>query len=100
MQEADKHERVVEMVMKTEMPESSILKKYGSTFDYVDYYQSSFIDKEQSIDVDKIVKMFFTSPPKWVNVLFTLRNKVVGFLGLKTPDGMAERQQQLDSFKC
>jgi len=88
------------MVKKYRIPDNSILKMDDKSFDYVDCYQSSFMDEANKIDITKIGKLFFTSGPKWVNGLFTVRNKVVRLLGLKIPGNTTDRQKQLDNFKC
>jgi len=88
------------IVKKTELPDKSILKKDGKVYDYVDSFQSEFIDKGQNIDTTEIGKSFFTSGPKWVGKLLTLRNKIAGLFGLKTSGDITDRQKQLDNFKC
>jgi hypothetical protein len=87
-------------VVKSSLPDHSILKQSGNTYDFVDSYQSSFYDKEQTIGAAQIGKLFFTSGPKWIERLFTVRNRIVGVLGLKTAGKISDRQQQLDNFKC
>lgn len=84
----------------TEIPEKSLLKKDRASFDYVDSYQSSFIDKEHTVDAAKIGKLFFSSGPTWADNLFALRNKVVKLFGLKTSGQISDRQQLLDNFTC
>ena len=87
-------------VKKSELSDHSILKKDKETYDYVDSFQSEFIDKKQIIGPTEIGKSFFTSGPKWVGKLFTLRNKIAGLFGLKTSGDTTDRQEQLDNFKC
>lgn len=88
------------MVTTSKIPNNSILKSSENSFDYIDSYQKSFKDETDKIDSTKIGKMFFTSGPKWIDGLFTIRNKIVGLLGLKTSDNRTDRQKQLDNFKC
>lgn len=88
------------MVTKSKIPDNSTLKMDNKSFDYVDCYQSSFIDEADKIDITKIGKLFFASGPKWIDGLFTARNKVVGLFGLKTSGNTTDRQKQLDNFKC
>lgn len=88
------------MVMTSEIPNNSILKSDENSFDYIDSYQKYFKDETGKIDSTKIGKMFFTSSPKWIDGLFTIRNKIVGLLGLKTSGNTTDRQKQLDNFKC
>ncbi len=35
-------------------------------------------------DIEEITNLVFNTTPKWVNALFTIRNKIVGIFGLKT----------------
>ncbi len=87
-------------VKKIELPENSILKKDGKNYDYIDSYQSDFTTTNNNIGITEIGKMFFKSGPKWVGKLFTIRNKIVGLLGLKTAGSINDRQKLLDNFKC
>lgn len=87
-------------VKKIGLPENSILKKDGKNYDYIDSYQSDFTTKNNTISPTEIGKAFFTSGPKWVEKLFTIRNKIVGLFGLKTAGSIIDRQKQLDNFKC
>jgi hypothetical protein len=87
-------------VTQAELPDKSILKKDEKFFDYVDSFQGEFINKRQNIGVTEIGKSFFTSGPKWVEKLFTIRNKIVGQFGLKTSGNITDRKKQLDNFKC
>ena len=88
------------MILRTEIPEYSILKTADKSFDYADSYQTSFTDETNKIDATKIGKLFFTSGPKWIDSLFMIRNRLVGLLGLKTTSNITDRQNQLDNFKC
>ncbi|MGK6352725.1 hypothetical protein [Parapedobacter sp. DT-150] len=69
------------MVTKSKIPDNSTLKTDDNLFDYVDSYQSSFLDETDKIDITKIGKLFFASGPKWINSLFGARNKVVALFG-------------------
>lgn len=88
------------MIKTVKIPHNSTLKLNGNSFDYVDSYQKPFLDETDKIDITKIGKLFFTSAPKWIDGLFTARNKIVGLFGLKTPDNTTDRLKQLDCFKC
>jgi hypothetical protein len=88
------------IVQKSELPDKSILKESGITYDYIDSFQGNFIDSGQSIDATKVGRSFFGSGPKWVEKLFALRNKIVGLFGLKTSGRISDRQKQFDNFKC
>lgn len=87
-------------IQQTELPGKSILNKDGKKCDYIDSYQGVFSTKKDTISPTEIGKAFFTGGPKWVGKLFTLRNKIVGLFGLKTPGKITDRQKQLDNFKC
>jgi hypothetical protein len=87
-------------IKKTELPDKSILNKDVKNYDYIDSYKSEFIDKNNKINSTEIGKSFFTSGPKWVETLFTLRNRIVGLFGLKTSGNITGRQKQIDNFKC
>lgn len=78
-------------------PTSSI---YGPDYDYVDSYQGTYLDADNSIRSTDIGKAFFSSAPKWSAVLFDMRNKIVSLFGLKTPDKMEDRQAALKNFNC
>ncbi|MFT4031774.1 MAG: DUF2867 domain-containing protein [Siphonobacter sp.] len=80
----------------TQLPEHSILKTIH--YDYVDSFAGDLNDRRQDITSTEIGKSFFKSAPKWVELLFALRNKLVGTFGLKTSENMNDRQ--LDHFKC
>ncbi|MGV0754388.1 DUF2867 domain-containing protein [Empedobacter brevis] len=88
------------MIIRAKLPDKSVLKKENDSFDYIDSYQSSFSDETDTIDSTKVGKLFFAGGPKWIGSLFTARNKIVRLFGLKTPGILADRQKQLDNFKC
>ena len=88
------------MTTTSTIPDSSILKSDDNSFDYVDSFRKSFLDEADSIDITTIGKLFFASGPKWIDGLFTTRNKVVSLFGLKTPGSSTSRQKQLNNFKC
>jgi hypothetical protein len=87
-------------INKSELPSTSILNADGKVYDFIDSFQGEFVDKDQTIGLTEIGRSFFTSGPKWVESLFTIRNKIVKLFGLKTPDKIIDRQKQLDNFKC
>ncbi|MDI6401420.1 DUF2867 domain-containing protein [Balneolaceae bacterium ANBcel3] len=67
-----------------DLPLSSLLQKQSATFDYVDSYQSQVTDKEQALDINRLLVLFLTSGPRYADVLLTLRDRVVNVFGLKT----------------
>lgn len=87
-------------ILKSSLPKSSILRIDNKKFDFVDSFEGILIDKNSSINSQKVGKAFFTSSPKWVEKLMLFRNKVVSVFGLKTSGNDNDRQKQLDNFKC
>lgn len=87
-------------ITKTHLPKKSILNIKNKKYDFIDSFEGNLNDKNNSINSQKVGKAFFTSSPMWVDKLFTFRNKIVLFFGLKTSGDTADRQKQLDNFKC
>ena len=87
-------------ILKSGLPKSSILRIENKKFGFVDSFEGILIDKNNSINSQKVGKAFFTSSPKWVEKLMMFRNKVVSVFGLKTSGNDYDRQKQLDNFKC
>jgi len=87
-------------IVKTNLPDNSILKIDEKSFDYIDSFQGDFADKNGSITSTEIGKSFFASSPKWIDKLFMLRNKLVGFLGLKTSGENIARQKLIENSEC
>ena len=87
-------------IKKTVLPNNSVLKNETSYYHYIDSYEGEFQDKENTIGPKEVAKAFFMSAPEWVQKLFAFRNKVVGLIGLKTPNHTTDRQKQLNDFKC
>ncbi len=86
--------------IKTALPKNSVLNAGNKKYDYVDSYRDILVDKEDKFHPADVGKAFFSSGPKWVERLFTLRNKIVSVFGLKTSGNVDNRQEQLDNFKC
>ena len=87
-------------VIKTNLPDNSILNNNNKKYDYVDSFQGTLIDSENKFKPIDIGKAFFSSGPKWVGILFTLRNRIVSVFGLKTSGKDGDIKQQLENFKC
>lgn len=87
-------------IIKTKLPGNSILNINHRKYDYVDSFQGTLLDGENKFKSIDICKAFFSSAPKWVDQLFTLRNKIASMFGLKTSGKGGDRKQQLDNFKC
>ncbi|MCU0416652.1 MAG: DUF2867 domain-containing protein [Cytophagaceae bacterium] len=87
-------------IIKTTLPENSILNLNSKKYDYVDSFHGILLDSENRLEPIDIGKAFFSSGPKWVTKLFNLRNKIVSVFGLKTSGNVVDRQHQLDHFQC
>lgn len=87
-------------IHKTSLPAASVLHATDQQYDYADSYSSVVeLPPGQTVTIEDVAKAFFTAGPKWVEDLFALRNRIVGWLGLKT-GGSVNRQQLLDNFTC
>lgn len=84
-------------IESTALPEHSLLS--GETAHYVDSYQGIFLDVDNRVEVLSATKAFFNTAPSWVDHLFTLRNKIVGVLGLKTSSKDQNRSEILNNFQ-
>ena len=87
-------------ILKTTLPNNSILNISNKEYGYVDSFQGVLNDKENKFTSADIGKAFFSSGPKWVGKLFTLRNKIVSIFGLKTSGDITNREKQIENFKC
>lgn len=70
------------IVKKTELPDKSILKESSKNYDYIDSYQTVFLNSKNNISSTEIGKCFFSSSPKWIDKLFDFRNKLVNIFNL------------------
>lgn len=86
-------------ITKSALPNNSLLKPDERVYDYVDSFQGVFTDKNDNITSTEVGKSFFLSGPRWVGQLLTFRNRLVGFLGLKTSGKIRDRQKMLDDFR-
>lgn len=84
---------------RVDIPENSILKKDDS-FEFIDAYQKTFYDSNDEVDIQKICKLFFTSDPKWIDKLFSFRNKIVKLFGLKVTGNITDKKQLIANLKC
>ena len=85
-------------IIKTDLPASSMLSLNHQKYDYVDCFQSSLIDKENSLTPSDTCKAFFTSIPRFGERLVAMRDRIVSMFGLKL-SGESFTLQELDSFK-
>jgi len=70
---------------KVVLDEHKLIYKALEHIDYIDSFSSLL--KRKDIDNNELISAFFTSSPPWVDKLFTLRNKLLGFFGFKTDMG-------------
>ena|ERR1700744_2278916 len=70
-------------ILKTNIPEASLLNRSALKCDYTDSFQSMISDRDNKIKPENIGTAFFSSAPIWVQMLFSLRNKIVRLFGLK-----------------
>lgn len=87
-------------ILKTTLPKESLLNTNTEKHDYIDSFQGVLNDPENKFTLVDIGKSFFSSGPKWIESLFALRNRIVSLFGLKTPNNITNRQNQLNNFKC
>ena len=87
-------------IIKTSLPKGSVLNTSQKEYDFSDSFEGVFKDNQNTINITEIGKAFFSSGPKWVDNLFSLRNKIVSIFGLKTPGKVTNRAHQLEIFKC
>ena len=88
------------LIQKTSLPKESALNITDTSYDYLDSYEGEFYNQGKAIEIEDIVLLFFSSGPKWIEQLFTLRNRIVGLFGLKTSEPIKDRQHALRSFRC
>ncbi len=87
-------------ILKSYLPEASILKTQHKKYDYVDSFESVFTNKNNSVTPQNVAKAFFTSEPKWIKKLMAVRNNIVSIFGLKTSGRAIARHKQFERFKC
>ncbi len=83
-------------VTKATLPIDSILVHFK--YDYTDSYQGVSTNAV-SLDPVIVAKAFFSSEPEWISWLFSLRNRLVAVVGLKTGGNAGNRQQLLAKFQ-
>ncbi len=80
-------------IIKTKIPQSSLLYPNHNQYNYIDSYEGVVGDKNNKISIVDVARAFLKPGPKWVDNLFTLRNKIVSLFGLKTPNDMIDSKQ-------
>lgn len=84
-------------VEKVVLPKISLLS--DEVYEYSDSFKSRFSDPKNEIDILAVAKAFFSFSPKWIGSLFALRNKIVSVFGLKTGNGLSQKEEVLQNFK-
>lgn len=87
-------------VIKANLPNNSILNASHKEYNFVDSFRGVLNDYNNKFTSVDVGKAFFSSGPKWVGKLFTLRNKIVSIFGLKTSGDFTNRERQIANFKC
>ena len=77
-------------ISSVELPQESISMQFINKLDYVDAFKVELSQTDQN--VDKIYLAIFNHPPRWVNMLMALRNKIVRVFGLHTGDGSKQTE--------
>jgi hypothetical protein len=77
-------------IIKTEIPENSLLYPNHNQYNYIDSYEAIVNDKNNMISIIDVAKAFLKPGPKWVDYLFTLRNKIVSLFSLKTSNNIVD----------
>jgi hypothetical protein len=81
------------------IPDYSILKKDEKSFHYIDSFQGQYLITDHDYTIIEIGRLFLTSGPKWANYLMSIRDKVVGILGLKTAQQLTVDDRNHDNFR-
>jgi len=85
---------------KTDLPANSELAISHQQFHYVDAYSAIIENSSQVKTIEDVGRAFFSSGPKWIEVLVNLRNKIVELFGLKTGKISKSGQQMIEEFNC
>ena len=86
-------------IIKVASPSDSLLFGKTNKYHYVDSFQGSIIDTNNTITPLAVLKAFFQSSPKWVSALFSLRNKIAKLIGLKTSQNVKNKDELIASLK-
>lgn len=78
------------------MIENSLLKT-AAQWDYEDSFTRNLTTIKSSISSIDLGRSFFSSGPKWISYLFTLRNKIVSVFGLKISNDRTEVLKRINS---
>jgi hypothetical protein len=70
---------------KQVIPRESVLFAEQEQYGYADCFSVPLV--RDDVESRELVAAFFSAAPAWVDILFELRNRLVGPLGLKTGEG-------------
>lgn len=70
-------------IEKVSVPENSLAVRSLPSIHYSDSYKAAF-PAESIGDVASLTRLFLTSVPSWVSQMMKVRDRLVGFIGLKT----------------
>lgn len=85
--------------VKSQLPKESLLNVNKQSYHYIDSFQGSIIDKEDIILPIDVLKAFFNTSPKWIETLFTFRNKLVRVFGLKITNKIQNKKEIVANLK-
>ena len=85
------------IIKKATLPAGSMLNTMWQRIDYVDSYLG-ILQNGISPNIEDVGLAFFNSEPSWIKSLFSLRNKIVKYFGLKITDEIFDRKKLLDNF--
>ena len=86
-------------INKTKIPESSSLYPNRNQYSYIDSYAGIVKDEYNRISITDAARAFLKPGPKWVDLLFAVRNKIVSLFGLKTPNDTGDAKQENYKFE-
>ncbi|MBF04101.1 MAG: hypothetical protein CMP76_12470 [Flavobacterium sp.] len=86
-------------IIKVASPSDSLLFGKANKYHYVDSFQGSIIDTNNTITPLAVLKAFFQTSPKWVSALLSLRNRIVKVLGLKTSQNSKNKEELIANLK-
>ncbi|WP_133140526.1 DUF2867 domain-containing protein [Legionella genomosp. 1] len=72
-------------IKKINRPNTEFINKALPGFHYSDTF-SGVLSADSNHSIESIAKLFFNSSPQWARKLLHLRNRLVGWCGLKTRD--------------
>ncbi|MDR2040433.1 MAG: DUF2867 domain-containing protein [Bacteroidales bacterium] len=78
-------------ITSSKIPENTIIKKYLPA-GFSDCFLCT--DSPEGISADDMMVAFWTTMPRWLSILFKIRDMLVSPFGLKTGKGNAEQMEE------